>query len=154
MGKLSRRKGGNFERKVIKIMRPYFPEAAIRRTRQSEQALDSDVILEGKVHQILRDIWWECTSAENPSVQRKYNQATRDTERSFKRTGRIRIPVVIWHKKRTPKIWAELSLGHLLILINKTETALDLKPIACNALIRMEFQEFLAMLKEYTESIS
>lgn len=141
-GRKARAKGGVFERKISKIVREHWPNTEIRRSKQSERAYDSDiVVLNGPT--ILKKIWWECNDSAKPQPAKKLEQAEKDTGEFLARIGEIRFPVVIWHKIRSPRIFVRMTV----------ETLCLLQCLYCEhqEQLDMEFQDFISLLKKAEE---
>ncbi len=144
MGKAQRDKGARFERKVATALRGRYPHATVRRNRQSEGAMDSDVSIKG-TNTWADWLWIECQDSKNPSPTSKLKQALRDTEALHECQ---RFPVVVWHKTGQRKSWATFRLCDWLeradALCECVTTAPQVWP---TTLVTVELNEFLeAML--------
>lgn len=120
IGKLSRDKGGAFERKIAKLLRKEFPGATVHRTQQADRAYESDLVVEGCDSAGIASIWWELNDARQPNPRKKLLQAERDVLDLHKRRkgmkGDMKLPVVVWHRFRQHTINATLTLPSLIWL--------------------------------------
>ncbi len=83
MGKSQRDKGARWEREVASRLRQIYGDKQVRRSRQAEGALDSDVVCP--------DWWVECGHGKRMNAQQKLAQAVRDCALS----GQRKIPVAV-----------------------------------------------------------
>ena len=146
MGKLSRTKGGAFERKIVKAISSAFPSSTVFRTLQADKAYNSDVTVEPSLNvpPWLSSIWWECNDEANPNPEKKLTQALKDTKLALARTSKKRYPVVVWHKKNAKFINVTARLREINFLFGthaQLERGLDVP-------ITMELSAFLHVLKE------
>jgi hypothetical protein len=108
MGKLSRTKGANFERKIVRLLRERFPAYAlgIRRSQQGDGPRMSDVVgVPG---------WWiecQCAAPGKYDPHKKLDQAERDAHPAI--YGRY--AVAITQRSGSSQIWATFSatVGHI-----------------------------------------
>ncbi len=119
MGASQRLKGSNFERKVAQILRDHFPTAQIRRSWQSFQAFESDVVVEGEAPKWIRRLWFECMASVNPGGKmiKKIAQAERDAEASVVKD---KVPAVVWTKTGDPRVFITLRLERFLQMMWET----------------------------------
>lgn len=120
--KNSRAKGQTFERlikeAIVDGLKDLLPRIIVRRSVQAERAHDSDVIIEGDgVPQWLCDLWIECNHADAPNPVNKLTQAQGDSMWAIKRTGRKRLPLVIWRRTRERTLWVTATLETLLKMV-------------------------------------
>lgn len=104
MGKLSRTKGHAHERAVAAAIRARFPHLTVRRSLQSHQAFEPDVVVEGV------PLWLECFCGAKPNPLAKLAQAERDVERFTTPM----YPAVVWRKSGSQTTYATMRLETLL----------------------------------------
>lgn len=138
MGLMQRVKGATFERAVAKILRARWPTATVRRSLQSEQAYESDIVVEGAAPMVAKRIWWECTTGRACNPVRKMAQAVRDIERL---QARSRIPIVVWRRHGSPRLRVTLYLHELVCEVFDGPGAGYRGP-----LVEMDLDDFLALM--------
>lgn len=144
MGKLSRRKGQTFERKIAKILRERFPQFAggIRRSIQSREAEESDVTG-------IPGLWLELQHAAVPTPNLKLIQAIRDVVEADVN----RLPVAITHKTRTKSIEVTMRAEDLVWMYMQAQSVPGAMPaihhISSFAEIHMQldFDSFLDLVE-------
>lgn len=139
MGALSRRKGHDFERRVARIYRAKWPQATVRRALQSEQAYESDVVIEGAAPMVAKRLWTECETGRACNPVRKMRQAVRDLERL---QALSRIPVVVWRRHGSPALRATLTYGAVHEITSGEGFAVDRDGL----LVDVSLPELLAMM--------
>jgi hypothetical protein len=145
-GKKARRKGGNFERKIRRIMERRFPGAVVYRTQQSERAHNSDITIEGGPAFLSR-IWWELTDGASVNPAKKLEQAEKDSKRVLAETGVPKVPVVVFHRIRELKIWVYARLDQLWEILSP----LTFPPSYVGAMrVTIELEEFVSMLVDHS----
>jgi len=152
MGKLQRNKGKEFERKVARWLREKYPDATVRRTVQSYEAWNSDVVIEGAVPEVARALWIECENAKEPSYRAKMKQAERDVAKA-KDEGRLvdpfyRLPVVFWHELHRKHFWVTLRLGDLAYIRGEADLDHRYDSRGAETLVTMEMKHFIEMLPD------
>lgn len=145
IGKLSRERGKIFERKVVNAFKEAFPAATIHRSSQADHAYDSDVTIKGDAPYFVRDLWLECENSMHPTPLKKLAQAERDVERHRERTGKQRMPVVVWQKKRAKVINVTVALSNL------NELCLCRTPTIFETVITLTLEDFLHILTTKAE---
>ncbi len=129
-----RNKGHSFERLIATAYRKRWPDRVVRRSIQSHQAFEPDVVVEGV------PLWTECQHATNASPLVKLAQAERDV-RSV--TEPI-YPVVVWRKTGGRTINVTMRLGSMLsMVVADDEVCLKVDTEHWNHVITLDFDEWL-----------
>lgn len=110
-GRQRRRKGGDFERKVARLIRKKYPTATTRRSEQAARAYEPDVVIEGDAPFAARRLWLELEDSRKPSPRTKMQQARRDISQAYKFTAPDRAPAVVWHPYRKRTIYVTIALS-------------------------------------------
>lgn len=143
MSKLSRTKGGVFERRIARELREAMPRATVRRSQQAERAYEPDVVVEGCAPTIARRLWLELTDSRTPSPLDKLAQAERDT------AGHTRPPcplcLVVWHRTGAKSVQVTARLGVLCEVLGGDPT-----PVAgwLAVPVTVDWLQVLARLRE------
>ena len=141
MSAMQRRKGANFERKIVRMLKARLPHATIRRGKQSHLADEPDIVIQG-AGDSWDVLWLELQDARRPTPIAKVKQAIGDC-------GEGRLPAVVWHR-----------LGERTIQVTCPEWVLEsaaldrgmtsVEPGAGDAfdhlLVTMDFADLLAVL--------
>ena len=138
MGKISRTRGVNFERKIAARLRKQWPNATVRRTLQAHRAYESDIVVEAGP-ECAAGIWWELTDSASPNPKTKYEQAMRD----INATGSPKTPVVVWHKKGAQSIQATVPMRMLPSLVPFRGQCPHWES---KTLITLDFEDFLDLI--------
>jgi hypothetical protein len=122
LGRRSRNKGKAFElvvRDQIRAAMPHVANLTVRRSLQAERAWDADLIVEGdgNLPAWLLSLWLECEHANEPDPRAKLAQARRDVARYTARTGRSRLPLVVWRRTRSRSVHASTDMASLMSLV-------------------------------------
>ena len=148
MSAMQRRKGANFERKIVRMLKARLPHATIRRGKQSHLADECDVPIVG-AGDPWDSLWMELQDARRPTPRLKLAQAIADAQKAAERDGKPRLPMVVWHR-----------LGERTIQVTCPEWVLEsaaldrgmtfVEPGAGDAfdhlIVNMDFADLLAVL--------
>lgn len=97
MGRMHRRKGADFERKVAALLRKHWPGVIVRRAAQAHAAYESDVFISNGPEKLER-LWLELQDARQPTPETKLRQAEHDISSLPPDKRALRLPVVVWHR--------------------------------------------------------
>lgn len=140
MGKISRTRGANFERRIAARLRKQWPDATVRRSQQAHRAYESDIVVEGDAPKMACMIWWELTDAAQPNPPVKFVQAQHDLDALG---NKRRIPIVVWHKKRALGIHVTTSIGWFDFIRGLYQVD---GPRNDTALVTIDLDDFLRMV--------
>lgn len=140
MSKLSRTKGGAFERRIARELREAMPLATVRRSMQAHRAYEPDVVVEGCAPSIARRLWLELTDSRAPSPLDKLAQAERDSAHC-----REWLPVVVWHKTGAKSVQVTARLGVLCEVLGGEPTVVG---GYLGTPVTVDFYQVLARLRE------
>lgn len=126
MSKLSRTKGGKFERKIARDLREAMPRATVRRSQQAHRAYEPDLVIEGCAPTIARRLWLELTDSRAPSPLDKLAQAERNERDAW---GDVldneRLPLVVWHRTGARSVQVTARLGVLCEVLGGEPTPVE-----------------------------
>lgn len=142
MSKLSRTKGGAFERKIARELREAMPRATVRRSQQAHRAYEPDVVIEGNAPSIARRLWLELTDSRAPSPLDKLGQAERDTMTLAEDDA---MPLVVWHRTGAKSVQVTARLGVLCEVLGGEPTVTD---GYLGTPVTVDWQQVLARLRE------
>lgn len=140
MSKLSRTKGGAFERKIARELREAMPRATVRRSQQAHRAYEPDLVIEGDAPSIASRLWLELTDSRAPSPLDKLAQAERD---SAYHLGWL--PVVVWHRTGAKSVQVTARLGVLCEVLGGEPTVVE---GYLGTPVTVDWQQVLARLRE------
>lgn len=143
MSKLSRTKGGAFERKIARELREAMPRATVRRSQQAHRAYEPDVVIEGNAPSIALRLWLELTDSRAPSPLDKLAQAERDAAGYVWPPGPL--PIVVWHRTGARAVQVTARLGTLCEVLGGEPTMVD---GYLGTPVTVDWQQVLARLRE------
>lgn len=148
MGKMQRTKGRAFEQKIAADLRALWPGADVHRSSQADRARQSDVVIEGEVPLLARNLWLELQDAAKPTPLGKLAQAEDDIEKRVLIDRESKRPVVIWHRLREQVVHVTLRLWVLNELAGwvVTEPAYRCNPTH-DAVVTLDWLAFCAILQ-------
>lgn len=110
MGRAQRDKGARWEQEVARRLRAIFGDNKVRRSRQAEGALESDVVCPG---------WWvECGHGKRMNAQQKLAQAVHDCAKA----GSRKVPVAVVRVDRQQPVVCMLMEDWLEVVLERART--------------------------------
>jgi hypothetical protein len=130
MSKMSRTKGASFERHVVKLLRPLWPDAArgLRQTRKGAECSDVEST----------PFWIEAKHRNAVDVHAAYKQACEATD------GRM--AVVIWRVTGKRTINVTMSAADLVRMVDRR--VFSIEPVAEEVLVTMALEDWMAIARE------
>ena len=140
-GRLSRTKGGAFERKIVRMLKARLPHATIRRGKQSHLADEPDVVVAGGGDQLWDRLWLELQDARTPTPELKAKQADRDS-------GEESLPIAVTHKLGAKTIQATMPYWVLDEIVNGLvyDPTYMSKSSNETVMVTLDFADLLAVL--------